>query len=164
MESSVTAALWFLPFVTPIAIWAALSDLSTMKIPNKTVLSLMVVYLLIGLIVFPLPEYGLRMTHFLVVLVIGFLFNMIGLLGAGDAKFAAAMAPFIAASDVSFALMLLAICILLGFASHRLARRTAPIRRLTPDWESWTQDKQFPMGYPLAITLLAYLFMTAFPG
>ena len=67
----------------PISIWAALSDLSTMKIPNKTVLSLMAVYLVVGLIALPLPEYGLRMTHFLVILVIGFLLNMAGMLGAG---------------------------------------------------------------------------------
>ncbi|MFY0690643.1 MAG: prepilin peptidase [Paracoccaceae bacterium] len=162
MESSAAAALWFLPFATPIAIWAALSDLSTMKIPNKTVLSLMAVYLVVGLIALPLPEYGLRMTHFVVVLVIGFLLNMAGMLGAGDAKFAAAMAPFVAVSDLTFILMLLAICILLGFASHRIARRMTPIRKLTPEWESWTEVKQFPMGYPLAATLIAYLFMTAF--
>ena len=37
-------ALWFLPFVIPITIWVAWSDMASMKIPNKAVLSLMIVF------------------------------------------------------------------------------------------------------------------------
>ena len=66
-----------------------------MKIPNKAVLSLMVVFVIIGLIALPLAEMPWRLLQFVVVLAIGFGLNMIGSIGAGDAKFAAAMAPFV---------------------------------------------------------------------
>ena len=60
-------ALWFLPFAAPIAIWAAWSDLATMKIPNKAVVALTAVYLAVGLVAMPSWEaYGLRLVHLVV--------------------------------------------------------------------------------------------------
>ncbi|MDW3118675.1 MAG: hypothetical protein R8G60_13530 [Roseovarius pacificus] len=50
-------ALWFLPFVLPICLWVVWSDLSTMRIPNKAVLALTAVFLVIGLIALPLADY-----------------------------------------------------------------------------------------------------------
>ena len=43
MVTTWTEAAWFLPFVIPIAIWVAWSDMSSMKIPNKAVLALLAV-------------------------------------------------------------------------------------------------------------------------
>ena len=90
------SALWFLPFVVPICIYAAYSDLSQMRIPNISVVALFVVFALVGLIALPLEDYLWRYAHLVVILVLGFALNMIGALGAGDAKFAAAAAPMIA--------------------------------------------------------------------
>lgn len=151
-----SAALWFLPFVLPIAIWVAWSDMATMKIPNKAVLALIVVYLVIGLIALPFDQWAWQLVHFAVILGIGFVASAIGLMGAGDAKFAAAAAPFIVLGDSMNLLALLAIWSLFGFLSHRLARVT-PIRKLVPHWESWERTRDFPMGYPLAGTLVTYL-------
>ena len=95
MAITAYAALWFLPFALPICIWVAWSDLKFMKIPNKAVLALTVVFLAIGLIVIPLAEYPWRLVHLVVVLIVGFVMNIAGMIGAGDAKFAAAMAPFV---------------------------------------------------------------------
>lgn len=161
MIASASSALWFLPFVTPIAIWAAYSDLSTMKIPNKSVMALLGIFLIIGLIALPFNEYWPRLIHFGVVLLVGFVVTMIGLVGAGDAKFAAAMAPFIALGDVTSVFMIFALCALVGVVGHRVAKRT-PIRKLTPNWESWARTKEFPMGLPLAATLVIYLYLAAF--
>lgn len=161
MTATASSALWFLPFVTPLAIWAAYSDLSTMKIPNKSVMALMAVFLVVGLIALPFSEYWPRLIHFVVVLVVGFIITMIGLVGAGDAKFAAAMAPFVALGDATSMIMLFAICAVIGVVGHRLAKRT-PIRTLTPNWESWNRTKDFPMGLPLAATLVIYLCLVAF--
>ncbi|MBT8459649.1 MAG: prepilin peptidase, partial [Boseongicola sp.] len=99
MVTTWTTAAWFLPFVIPIAIWVTWSDMSSMKIPNKAVLALMIVFAVIGLIALPFMEYLWRWSHFVVVLIITFVLNALRLLGAGDAKFAAAMAPFIALPD-----------------------------------------------------------------
>lgn len=162
MDLASVPALWFLPCVIPIAIWAAYSDLSRMKIPNKSVLALMVVFLVVGALALPFPEFGARLLHFVAILVLGFVASAMGLVGAGDAKFAAAMAPFFALQDLSMSLFLLAGCVIFGYVSHRIARAIPAIRNATPTWQSWVETKQFPMGYPLALTLVAYLALRAF--
>ena len=45
MAISASAATWFFLCALPICLWAAWSDLKYMKIPNKSVLALTVVFL-----------------------------------------------------------------------------------------------------------------------
>ncbi len=156
MDISASAALWFFPFVLPIAIWAAWSDLKFMKIPNMSVLALLAVFLIIGLIALPWADYPWRLLHLVVILVIGFVMNMIGMIGAGDAKFAAAMSPFVALGDAFTMGYILAASMLVGFVIHRLFQRSKSFRKLTSDWQSW-ENRDFPMGFPLACSLLIYL-------
>ena len=95
-----TTAAWFLPFVLPITVWVAWSDMATMKIPNKAVLALLAVFIVVGLVALPFNDYVWRYLHFGVVIVIGFIMASVGMMGAGDAKYGAAMAPFIALQDL----------------------------------------------------------------
>ena len=127
-----------------------------MKIPNKAVMALGIVFLVVGLLVLPLPEYLSRLLQLVIVLLIGFILNMVGAIGAGDAKFAAAAAPFIARGDLRTILFLFAAVLLAAVATHRLARLVPAVRRLTPDWQSW-ERKDFPMGLALGGTLAFYL-------
>lgn len=150
------AALWFLPFALPISIWVAWSDMKFLKIPNVAVLALVAVFLIIGLIALPFDEYAWRWLHLVVILVIGFALNVIGSIGAGDAKFAAAMAPFVALGDLRILLFLFAAVLLAAVLTHRLFRRSASFRARTPDWLSWTKP-DFPMGFALGGTLVFYL-------
>jgi len=154
------AAWWFLPFVTPIAIWVAWNDMAYMKIPNKAVLALMLVFVIIGLIALPMAEYSWRFLHFAVVLAVGFVMNAAGLMGAGDAKFAAAMAPFIALHDVAQFFYLFAPVVIAAFIIHRLVRRIPAVRARFPDWESW-ERRDFPMGLALGPALFFYLLAGA---
>ncbi|MCC5991081.1 MAG: prepilin peptidase [Rhodobacteraceae bacterium] len=163
MMLDATAALWFLPFVAPIALWVAWSDMKWMKIHNKAVLALLVVYLVVGFIALPLQGWVWGWAHFAVVLAAGFVLSSVGLLGAGDAKFAAAMAPFIALGDLSLFLLLLASVVIISFIAHRLARKTALAHRLVPEWESW-QRREFPLGLALGPSLLFYLALGAMSG
>lgn len=156
-----SAALWFLLPAAPICMWAAWSDLATMKIPNRAVLALVGVFAVVGLIVLPLPDYGWRWVALAVVLVAGFLLSSLGLLGAGDAKFAAAMAPFVALPDAGRFLMLLAAVTLAAYVLHRIARAMPAVRDRTPDWVSWTRGRQFPMGLALGPALIFYLALAA---
>ncbi|MDA8747230.1 prepilin peptidase [Litoreibacter sp.] len=158
MLLSSSAALWFLPFVVPIAIWVAWSDLATMKIPNKAVLALMAVFGVIGLIAMPFDQWLWQWTHFIAILALGFVMTITGIVGAGDAKFAAAAAPFVMRADSFNLIAIFGICCVLGFVTHRLARLT-PIRKMVPHWESWERTRDFPMGYPLAGTLVIYLVL-----
>ncbi|MBL4928822.1 prepilin peptidase [Fuscibacter oryzae] len=159
---SPTAALVFLPFAIAIGVWVAWSDMKFMKIPNKAVLALGLVFLILGLLLLPFKAYLWALGVGAMVLVAGFIANQINLMGAGDAKFAAVMAPFFAFGDIRFILGLYAACLLGAFASHRLARLIPPIRRATEDWASWTH-KDFPMGLALAGTLIFFLLAALKP-
>ena len=127
-----------------------------MRIPNYSVLALALIFVLIGPFLMPLPEFGARLVQLVVVLLVGIILNAGGLVGAGDAKFAAAAAPYIALGDLRFVLALFAATLLGAFTTHRLARRS-PLRKLAPDWESWTRQRDFPMGLALGCALSIYL-------
>ena len=131
--------------------------MATMKIPNKAVLALIAVFLVVGAIALSWDAYFSRMIHFVVILAVGFILSIANLFGAGDAKFAAAMAPFVALGDVTMMIIIFAVSIVFGFVTHRVARMIPAIRNATPEWVSWTETKKFPMGYPLALALVGYL-------
>lgn len=153
-----TTAAWFLPFVLPITVWVAWSDMASMTIPNKAVLSLLMVFVIVGLVALPFQEYLWRYMHFVVVIVIGFLLSSIGAFGAGDAKYAAAMAPFIDGADFTVFMFLLGGVTVAAFVLHRFARSRPAIRARFPNWKSW-EDRRFPMGFALAPALFFYLLI-----
>ena len=154
------AAWIFLPFAALIGIWVAWSDMRRMKIPNQAVLALWAVWIFPGLLVVPLHAWAWGCALAVGVLVAGFIANAAGLMGAGDAKFASAMAPFFVGADIRMVLALMAACLLGAFAAHRLARALPPVRKVAPDWESWTHS-DFPMGLALSGMLLIALFFAA---
>ncbi len=129
-----------------------------MRIPNHAVVVLAALFLVLGLIALPLAEYPWRLATLAAVLVIGIFLNAGGLVGAGDAKFAAAAAPFIDPGDLRLLIALFAANLLGAYATHRLAKWT-PMRRLAPDWDSWEIKGDFPMGLSLGGTLALYLIL-----
>ncbi|WP_225027657.1 prepilin peptidase [Xinfangfangia pollutisoli] len=153
-------ALVLLPFVIPICVWVAWSDMKFMKIPNKAVLAMAAVWLVVGWLAVPLTAWLWGFALMAGVLVAGFVLNAAGLFGAGDAKFAAAMAPVFVGGDLRLILALYAACSLAAFAAHRAMKHLPAFRRAAPDWLSWTSPK-FPMGLALTGMLLFYL-LTAF--
>ena len=153
---TLTQALSFLPFALPIAIWVSWSDMKFMKIPNKSVMALAAVWLVVGFIVMSRHDWLWGFALLAIALVVGFIANMISLIGAGDAKFAATMAPFFVMADWRYALGLFAACLLAAFVCHRFARRIPALKSLTTTWVSWT-NKDFPMGLALSGTLIFYL-------
>ncbi len=163
MEQTALAARLFLPFILPICIWVAWSDLRAMKIPNKAVIALAVVFVLLGLFVMPWDQYLWRLSHLVIVLLVGIVLNAAGAMGAGDAKFAAAAALFIALGDLRFLIGLYAANLLAAYVTHRLAKHT-PLRKLAPDWKSWNVGSDFPMGLSLGATLALYIVFGAIYG
>ena len=155
------AAFWFCLASLPICFWVILSDLRAMRIPNLSVLTLFAVFVLVGIWVLPLSLVAWQLVHVVVVLIVGMVLNAGGILGAGDAKFAAAAAAFVMLGDAGFVLILLAVSLLAGFLTHRMIGRS-PLRRLAPAWESWNRHKDFPMGLSLGATLSIYLGLAAF--
>jgi len=148
--------LVFLPFALAIGIWVSWSDMKFMKIPNKAVMALFTVWVVVGVFVVPFDLWLLGLALGAVTLVVTFLATVVGLIGAGDAKFAAAMAPFFITADPRFVMALFAACLLGAFVGHRGMRLVTPFRAATADWASWT-NKDFPMGLALSGMLIFYL-------
>ena len=163
LTQSAQAALWFLILATPVSLYVAWSDVKAMRIPNIAVLALMAIYAVVGVLVLPLQVWAWAWLHFVVVLVIGFVLNMTGSFGAGDAKFAAAMAPFIALGDLRLFLVLLSAVTIAALIMHRTMRAIPAVRNATPDWASW-QRREFPFGLALGPALIFYLVLAAIYG
>ena len=158
LSISAAAATWFAPFVLPICLYVCFTDMREMRITNQANLALLLVYAMVGVFVLPLDAYLWRYAHFGVALVAGIALNAGGVMGAGDAKFIAAAAPFIHVGDLRFLMALGAAVTLAAFLAHRIAKMT-PLRRLAPDWKSWSSGKRFPMGVALGGTLAIYLVL-----
>ena len=163
MAISAASALWFLPVVLPICLYVCFTDMKQMRITNQAVTVLFLAFAVLGLVALPFDAYLWRYAHFAVVLVAGIALNAGGVMGAGDAKFAAAAAPLIHLGDLRFLLALFAANVLAAFVTHRLGRHT-PLRTLAPDWVSWTSGNRFPMGLALGGTLGIYLILGAIYG
>ena len=155
------AARAFLPFVLLIGLYVSWSDLRAMRIPNGSVILLAMVFVVIGPLVLPLEVYGFRLIHLVVMLVCGIILTALRVMGAGDAKFIAAAAPFVALADLRLVFMILAATMLGAFVTHRVVKRTA-LRQLAPDWESWDRGRDFPMGTALTTALTLYVALAAF--
>lgn len=153
-----TAALAFLPFVTVIGLWVAWSDMKFMRIPNNAVLALLAVWVVVGVLTLPLATWGWGWAIGIIVLVVGFILSALNLIGAGDAKFTAVMAPFFVLADPISVIALFCACLLGAFVVHRVLRRIPAVTMATPDWESWRHIK-FPMGLALSATIIIHLVM-----
>jgi prepilin peptidase CpaA len=79
-------------FVFPaLMAFAAFSDLFTMKITNKLVLSIVLAFPVLALVAgVPLEQIGLHFAAGLIVLLVSFTFFALGWIGGGDAKLIAA--------------------------------------------------------------------------
>lgn len=163
MAITAFSAWWFLPFVLPICFYVAFTDMREMRITNQAVLALGVIFVVIGLIALPFDVYLWRLAQLAIVLVVGIILNAAGAMGAGDSKFIAVAAPFIAQGDVRLLIPLFCVILLAAVAAHRLAKFT-PLRRIAPHWTSWDQGKKFPMGLALASTLACYLALGTMHG
>ncbi len=164
---SVWGAAWFLPFTFAIGVWVATTDMREMKIPNMAVYALVLVYLIIGPIALPFQLWLWGWLFGVIALLIGVFVNAAGLVGAGDAKFAAAMTPFFVNADLRFTYGLIAACILGAWATHRLLGIIPPLRAAMTDWQSWRQEgwplwSKFPMGLALVGMINFYLALAIF--
>lgn len=155
--------MWFFPFALPICLYVMFTDMAQMRITNQAVLALAAIFIVVGLIALPFSTYLWRLLALVLVLLIGMLLNAAGVIGAGDAKFAAAAAPYIAIGDLKMLMMLFTLVLLASAITHRGIKHT-PLRKLAPHWESWSQETKFPMGIALGPTLAIYLGMGIFLG
>lgn len=151
----------FLLVALPFCLYATWSDLKFMIIPNWLCLGLVGAFIVVGLVLLPLDVLGWQLLAGVIVLAATFLLNSFGIMGGGDAKMLAALAPYIAGPRVSDFLLIFAVCLLGSLALHRIAGAIPAIRRATPDWVSWNAGRNFPMGTGISAALVIYLAMMA---
>lgn len=149
--------------VLPIAIWAALSDLKRMKIPNTSVIAMALVWPLLGWFLVPMTAWLWGFALMAIIFVAGFLLYTTGTFGAGDAKYAAAMAGMFVGGNIPEILVLLVVCMIGSLLVHRILRSLPFVRNATPDWVSWTQRRYFPFGLALSSILIIYLLAAIWP-
>lgn len=90
----------------------------------------------------------------LAVFVATFILFALRAIGAGDAKFAAAMAPmFIYADILACSAASMPPARWGALAAHRALKYVPAFRAATPDWKSWTHTG-FPFGTALSGTLI----------
>ena len=164
MDITASSALWFLPLAAPVALYVAWTDLSQMRIPNKAGIALVGLFAVGGLLALPFEEYAWRYMHLVIVLLAGIILNAAGAIGAGDAKFAAASAPFVAAGDLMFVFMIFTATLLGTWVTHRLVKNIPALRQMAPNWKSWATGWDYPMGFALGGTLIFYLMLGALFG
>ncbi len=156
------AAAALLPFALAVGLWVSWSDLKFMRIPNQASIVMIAVWIVVGILVVPLKLWAMGLGLGLAVLVVTFIMNAGGLIGGGDAKFAAAMAPAFIHANITLLCMIYVACSLGALAAHRLLKYVPPFRAATPDWKSWTH-KGFPFGTTLSATLIFYLLAALSP-
>lgn len=155
---------WFLLTALPFCLWAAYSDLKYMIIPNWLSILMILAFLVPGLIFLDFTTVLWRLLAAFATLVVGFILNALRMMGGGDAKFATAMAPFIALATLERFMLAMGLFLFAALLTHRFASRVPALRGLAPDWVSWTTGRNFPMGFAMAGALIWYLAGLTFSG
>lgn len=157
-----TPALWLsLAAMVPLMIVACYTDLKTLKIPNLVVLLVVVAYLVTGLWGLPTDVFLWRLLAGVIVLFIGYAAWTTGVVGGGDVKMAAAIAPFIVPSDLAVVLLIFSIVSVVLLVMLWIVQRMLGERRT--GWMAIDQvggsvwKRSFPMGLVLGLTTTFYL-------
>jgi prepilin peptidase CpaA len=161
MTNLIDADLLFFIALVPVCLIVAYNDLKYMKIPNWTVITMIVIFVVLGFIVLPLNVFLWRFAGLVVALIAGFILSAMKMMGAGDAKFMAAAALFVSPIDAGYVVIMLALMGPVALLLHRIAGSLFAAKML-PEWESWQRKREFPMGLPLTASLLIYLAYRAF--
>ena len=158
------ADLLFMAIVFPLSLYAGWSDLKTMTIPNWVSIAMIAGFVIVGLFILPFETILWRLGAAAIVLTIGFFLNGFGYLGGGDAKYLAAITPFISLENAASFMMIFSISLIGTLLLHRIAMRIPALRRATPDWASWKAGRNFPMGISIAAAIMTFLLLKSING
>lgn len=159
-----TGALILLVPALPLAIWASLSDLKRLKIPNKAVLAVAALWPLLGWLA--VPTWTAWFWGF-AIMAIGFLIGYLAFtflrFPGGDAKYAAAISPMFVGADIGFALQIVLVSMIGATVLHQILRQIPFVRRMAPDWEGWKRWRMVPFGLALSGMMIFYLLAAIWP-
>lgn len=155
-------ALAFFPLTV---IWAAIGDLTTMRIPNRLVLTMLLGFVLLApLVGFTLTQIVSSVAAAAVVFCLGFAVFALGGMGGGDVKLMAVAALWLGLPQVgAFLLWTSLVGALLTVAL--MAYRSLPLSRtvLAFDWAYRLHATETRVPYGVAIASAALIVFTASP-
>lgn len=156
-----TLGLIFLIVTFPVVLYITFSDLKFLRIPNVANLALLAIFVVIAPFFLEWGDYGIRIGQGVIVLIIGFILTSIGLLGGGDSKLFAVMAPYIAYQDITTFLFLSFGLTIIAIIIDKVVRRIPRFMESLKDWRSFQDKQKLPYGFPLSISLSIYLAIQA---
>lgn len=142
----------------PLMLWMAYGDLRYMRIPNRLVGGLVLIFV-ISVPFLPLDSSLERVIAALCMLAICFAAFSIGVFGGGDAKALAAMMLLIPPGTLNLFGLVLSLSLLLGLGLV-LTLRAAPGAQQAR-WVSLRAKGMFPMGVSIALAGLVHPFAVA---
>lgn len=159
MTISMAAALSATACFAATTLWAALIDLTTMKIRNDLVLFLLAVYAALApLAGFGVAEIGMSAAMASGILVFMFIFFAMGWIGGGDAKLAAVIALWLGADHAPWFMLYTALfggVITLALLQFRTIDLPSTCRRLP--WVMKLHQSGVGVPYGVAIALAGLL-------
>ena len=152
-------AVWL---VAAIALWAALVDFVSMRIPNGVHVALLGVFALCVAPALPIGDIATRLAVAAGLFAAGFGLYTANVMGAGDVKYLAAAAPLVPPDPavLLFWLLLVTMAGLPVLVLHRLAGLVPSARRFA----SFAETGYFPYGPAISIGLVTILVLTGAPG
>lgn len=160
MWGDTTVAIGLLILCSPICLHVALTDLRSMEIENYDVLAILGIFVFVVPFLIPLGEWAYRLAWVAPVLTGVFALTLLGAMGAGDAKFIAAMTPYAAGPEAPGLVLVVAVMTLVLIPLHRIFRAVPALRPGVSHWASW-EHHGFPMGLVLGPSLLVFLALLA---
>ncbi|MEM1343324.1 MAG: prepilin peptidase [Pseudomonadota bacterium] len=144
--------------MVPLMLTVAYLDLRYLRIPNWAVLGVVALFLGVGVWSLPLDVFLWRIAYGVIVLVVGFLlYNVAGsIVGAGDLKLIAALAPFLSGTTIGPYLLTYSLLSIVGLIVRAVVLRFVGRERNT-GWQSIDQRGFFPAGLLLGLSIVIQL-------
>lgn len=143
-------------------LWAAISDLRRMEIPDGVHFALLGLFVLWAVLFLTPGEAGVRVLQGLAMMVVGLAMHFALGMGGGDMKLMAAAAPFVAPWERSFTLFALCLFMIVMTLAVIALRRALAGRGVETGWHALKREEaQFPFGVPIACAVAAALWLAA---
>ena len=143
--------------LAPLFVAVILFDLRVMRIPNRLVALIAIVAVAVLVLDVAWDEALLRVAVAGAVLLIGLVLFALRLMGGGDIKVLTVMMLLISTDTLPIFGLLLSASIFFGIAMMGIARALAKGHQTR--WRSLWDRQRFPLGLPIGMAGLAYLFM-----
>lgn len=151
------ALLLAVALMVPLMLAITVIDVKQLRIPNWAVLAVFGAFLATGSWGLPLETFLWRLAYAAIVLAAGFALYSVaaGIVGAGDLKLLAALAPFLSGANLGSFLLIYIAASVIGLVLFLIARMLIGRRKV--GWKALEQGLYFPAGVLLGVSMAVSL-------